>query len=374
MSQHEAPLKSRGRGGYTLVETLVGVAVLSLLFSGVATGIMTMIRTSASANSNQRAETLLVSFSEVLKQLDYIVCATPDAYNAAFTAYENDQPAASRLVSDGAAASVVSVDSGCSPTEGDTGQQLLNVEARVNGATAFGQVVKRDPDAVPTQLVADFSWSILNGGSANVGLVLDDTTAVLPGTSIVTYEWMLPSPPIVSGPEESEIVRIVPAVLGSPSTIVVTLTVIDSAGRTDSETKTVSIPAALPSPTTSTTSTTTTTTTTTIPTPPEGPAPAPVGFRKVGSGCCTTYGTFEWQRVPFATDYLIRLDGYFLGGCVTDHSGEVPDPQWSPNPNGSTMTGTVTAFGLCLGSSYNVTIQAKVNNVWGRSTTIRVTL
>lgn len=364
----------KGSGGFTLVETLISLALLGILFSGVAAGVMAMIRGSATANDNQRAETLAVSYSEVVKQLDYVVCATPDAYNSAFAQYEDEQPAQARLVPGAATAEVVSVDSGCGPTEGDLGRQVLNVEVRVKNAVTYAQVVKRDPDAVPTQLVADFSWSILNGGSANVGLVLDDATSVLPGTSILSYEWTFPTPPIVSGPDEDEIVRIVPAVLGSTSTMEVTLTVTDSAGRIGSVTKTITIPAALPSATTSTTSTTTTTTTTTIPSPPEGPAPAPVGFRKVGSGCCTTYGTFEWERVPFATDYLIRLDGYFLGGCVTDHSGEVPDPQWSPTPNGSKMTGSVTAFGLCLGSSYNVSIQAKVNNVWGRYATIRVTL
>ena len=94
----------------------------------------------------------------------------------------------------------------------------------------------------------------------------------------------------------------------------------------------------------------------------------------MGSGCCTTYGTFQWERVPFATEYLINYDGFFLGGCVTDHSGVVPDPQWSPTPNGSTMTGSVAAFGLCLGSRYSVSIQAKVNGVWGQPATIDVTL
>lgn len=38
---------------------------------------------------------------------------------------------------------------------------MLNVEVRVKNAVTYVEVVKRDPDAVPTQLVVDFSWSIL---------------------------------------------------------------------------------------------------------------------------------------------------------------------------------------------------------------------
>lgn len=67
--------------------------------SGVAAGVMAMIRGSVTAqDDNQRAETLAVSYWEVVKQLDYVVCATPDAYNSAFAQYEDEQPAQARLV------------------------------------------------------------------------------------------------------------------------------------------------------------------------------------------------------------------------------------------------------------------------------------
>lgn len=96
-----------------------------------------------------------------------------------------------------------------------------------------------------------------------------------------------------------------------------------------------------------------------------GPPPAPTGLQKTGSGCCDTYGDFAWNAVPGATQYQITLDGFFGGGCVTDHSATVPGPS----------TGRVQAFGLCLGSKYDVSIRAYANGMWGPwSPSIRITL
>jgi len=93
---------------------------------------------------------------------------------------------------------------------------------------------------------------------------------------------------------------------------------------------------------------------------------APTNLQKVGSGCCDTYGDFAWTPVPGATDYEINMDGYFLGGCVTDASDVI---------NGQTSTGRVQQAGLCLGSQYNVSIRARANGVWSAwSPTIHITL
>ena len=99
---------------------------------------------------------------------------------------------------------------------------------------------------------------------------------------------------------------------------------------------------------------------------PGAPQVAPTGVRKVGQGCCDTYGDFAWNPVPGAQAYEVSLDGFFLGGCVTDHSAVI---------NGQVSGGRVQAAGLCLGSQYDVRVRAQANGQWGPwSDTVRVTL
>ena len=97
-----------------------------------------------------------------------------------------------------------------------------------------------------------------------------------------------------------------------------------------------------------------------------GPTVAPTNLQRTGAGCCDTYGDFSWNQVPGVTRYEIKLDGFFAGGCVTDHSGTIAAPASS---------GRVQAFGLCLGSQYDVSIRAEANGIWGPwSPSKRITL
>lgn len=92
----------------------------------------------------------------------------------------------------------------------------------------------------------------------------------------------------------------------------------------------------------------------------------PLDLRKVDSGCCHTWGEFEWTPTPFNDGYEIHMDGFFGGGCLTDHSGVI---------NGQVGRGRVTAAGLCLGSQYNVKIRARRDGQWSDwSPTIRIRL
>ena len=105
---------------------------------------------------------------------------------------------------------------------------------------------------------------------------------------------------------------------------------------------------------------------TTVITAAGGPTSAPTGLAKAGSGCCDTYGDFTWNQLAGATAYEISMDGFFLGGCVTDHSAVI---------NGQVGSGRVQAVGLCLGSQYDVSIRAQANGLWGRwSPSVRITL
>jgi cytolethal distending toxin subunit B len=99
---------------------------------------------------------------------------------------------------------------------------------------------------------------------------------------------------------------------------------------------------------------------------PLPPLVPPSNLRKVGSGCCHTYGNFAWTPTPFSDGYEIYMDGFLGGGCTSDHRAIV---------EGQVGSGRVQAFGLCLGSKYNVKIRARRNGQWSAwSPSIRITL
>jgi len=99
---------------------------------------------------------------------------------------------------------------------------------------------------------------------------------------------------------------------------------------------------------------------------PPPPLVPPSDLRKVGSGCCHTYGNFAWTPTPFSDGYEIFMDGFIGGGCTSDHRAII---------EGQVGSGRVQAFGLCLGSKYNVKIRARRNGQWSAwSPSIRITL
>lgn len=183
------------------------------------------------------------------------------------------------------------------------------------------------PNAVP---LAVFATSV-NSGTAPLAVTFDASASNDTDGTIVAWNWDFGGTGTASGAAVS---NVFPA--GSH---VVTLEVTDDRGATSSSTTTISA---------------------------FGPPPAPTGLTKTGSGCCDTYGDFAWNEVPGATQYQIELDGYFGGGCLTDHSGTISGPASS---------GRVQAFGLCLGSKYDTRIRAFANGMWGPwSPEIRITL
>lgn len=188
----------------------------------------------------------------------------------------------------------------------------------------------QEPAAPANQApLAIFTPSVSNitaGGSVS----FDASGAYDADGTIVSYSWEFGDFSTGSGETVSH-------TFATAGTFTVTLTVTDNAGATGSATTVISV-AGLPT--------------------------VPTGLTKVGSGCCHTYGTFSWNAVPGATAYEIRMDGRV--GCLTDHSDTFP---------GSVTTGTVRAFGLCLGSQYDVQIRAQANGQWGAwSPALRITL
>ncbi len=188
----------------------------------------------------------------------------------------------------------------------------------------------QSPTAPANQVpLAIFTPSVSNISAGGV-VSFDASGAYDPDGSIVSYSWEFGD--FTTGSGES-----VSHTFATAGTFTVTLTVTDNGGATGSATTVISV-AGLPT--------------------------VPTGLTKVASGCCNTYGTFSWNAVPGATAYEIRMDGKV--GCQTEHSATFP---------GSATTGTVRAFGLCLGSQYDVQIRAQANGQWGAwSPAKRITL
>lgn len=178
--------------------------------------------------------------------------------------------------------------------------------------------------------LAIFSPSV-STGDAPLAVTFDASASSDPDGTIVSYDWAFGGAATASGVTAG---HTFPA--GSH---VVTLTVTDNLGATSSSNTTITS---------------------------LGPPPAPTGLTKTGSGCCNTYGDFAWNEVPGATQYQIELDGYFGGGCMTDHSATIAGPA---------STGRVQAVGLCLGTKYWMRICAFANGMWGPwSPDVKITL
>lgn len=86
-----------------------------------------------------------------------------------------------------------------------------------------------------------------------------------------------------------------------------------------------------------------------------GPTQAPTNLRKVGSGCCDTFGDFAWDRVPGAEAYRVEMVPT-LGCIATSVTREFV---------GQVSGGRIQQFGLCLGTRYDIRVQAMANGIWG---------
>ncbi len=211
---------------------------------------------------------------------------------------------------------------------------MKTMSKRVAGILGILMVVAAACTPPPTNEnpYASFSPSVSNGPAPLV-VTFDASAAGDPDGTIVQYGWDF-------GDFNTGAGEVINHTFTTGGQYTVRLTVTDNEGATASSTTVISVSG--------------------------GPTVAPTNLQRTGSGCCDTYGDFSWNQVPGVTRYEIKLNAFFLGGCVTDHSGTIAAPASS---------GRVRAFGLCLGSQYDVSIRAEANGIWGPwSPSKRITL
>ena len=143
---HHRPVA--GQAGVGLVESLVAVALLSTVVLALASGMLSLLGTSRANAQTQKLEAAVTAWTESLKVVPYVECATTADYDlanppagwttptggtATVTAVEHWQPDAAGFGTFGSACTT------------DAGAQRLTVRVATDDAERTAQVVVRRP-------------------------------------------------------------------------------------------------------------------------------------------------------------------------------------------------------------------------------------
>lgn len=137
----------RSQAGATLVEVLIAIALVGILVLALASGMLTLIKTSTETTKQQQVELALGSFTESLKSGPYTKCAglvagSPYPDTAAWVPSQPTMTASLIKIEywDKSSGSFVS---SC-PATGDQGAQRLTVQVDLEDRSSTAQVVKAD--------------------------------------------------------------------------------------------------------------------------------------------------------------------------------------------------------------------------------------
>ncbi len=164
-----------GQGGFTLVETFVGLIVLALIVPGTVAAIGAMASATQRLNLQERMDLALTSFGEEVKTLPYVSCAQSSSYQTAYDTTQTNQPSEFRVnqLGSGFSFEITGV-TPCSANTPpiDSGTQTVDLRIRqIDGSTppntireAVGSVVKRSPDT--SVAIVILAQPISSAGSA----------------------------------------------------------------------------------------------------------------------------------------------------------------------------------------------------------------
>ena len=137
----------RSQTGATLVEVLIALALVGILVLALASGMLTLLKTSTETTKQQQVELALGSFTESLKSGPYTKCAalvagSPYPNTTAWVPPQSSMTASLVKIEywDKSSTSFVAA---C-PASGDQGTQRLTVQVNLEDRSSTAQVVKAD--------------------------------------------------------------------------------------------------------------------------------------------------------------------------------------------------------------------------------------
>lgn len=143
----------RGQGGFSLIEVIVSVLLVSLVVLALAAGFMTIVRVNADTAERQVVDQAIGSYAESLTTAQYLPCDDPTQPGSVAN-YTATYPTGSWTPAPGVDADIVGVEywdgtSGfaatcpATPSAGDQGAQRLTVEVAYRDTQRRAQIVKR---------------------------------------------------------------------------------------------------------------------------------------------------------------------------------------------------------------------------------------
>lgn len=82
---------SAGQGGFTLMEIIVSVMLVSIVVLGIAAGFLGLVRTSRMTQEQQAVDHAVTNYSESLKSAEYLPCGTPTGYEGSPGLWTSDR-------------------------------------------------------------------------------------------------------------------------------------------------------------------------------------------------------------------------------------------------------------------------------------------
>lgn len=182
------------QSGITLIEVLVGLAVLAITLGAVLSATLTSTRGGSTNSRVARMNVLLSAFGEAVKNLPYEPCATAAEYQGVFDKSEDALQNTDQDLRDTPNAELKVLEvvrpggSACNADGTDFGVQTIKLQVTVAGRSLTGQITKRNPapSNVPIEVKITVNWvSALNDLTAVVRLSSDSSSP----NGLIRWEW-----------------------------------------------------------------------------------------------------------------------------------------------------------------------------------------
>lgn len=189
-------VERKSQNGFTFVEVLVAIVILSIVVVGLASATNQGTKLSTRAQLAQRASVVLDGFADSITSMQYIPCAAPDDYSSQFAQIENELPdEVQRLLQSGNASVTVEAvhvhqdctDYGDEPA--DEAIQRIELSSTYSTVTRSTTVIKRGTDALVEPAYADFDAELQSRpGSRQSLYFLTDKSYVPTGYSQIAWD------------------------------------------------------------------------------------------------------------------------------------------------------------------------------------------